>query len=846
MPDKRYKAVIIDGHSLLYRAFYALPSFSNSQGEATSAIYGFLNMLLKLINDQKPHYIGVSFDLPQPTFRHKIFKEYKSIRQKMPESLTPQINRLKEILPLLGVSFWEVAGFEGDDIMGTISQKLSKEHIPTLIVTADNDLLQLVTEDINVMKNIKGVSHFKIYTPEKVKEELGVYPQRIPDFKAIVGDKSDNIPGVPGIGKKTALKLLQRFSCIEDIYENINEIKDEKLRKKLEENKEVVLKNKEIIRIKTDVDLSTSLEELTLKPINAEKLLPILQELELYSLIKRLNIQKNKAPSSAEPHINHTEEVIEEAKKSRTLAIKNAGKLIHLSSETKNCIISPKELESIKEICEDDNIKKYGNNIKKEYLYLSKHNIKLKGIHFDTAVASYLLNPSRKAHSVENINLYLFGKSNASNVITRDILESVPQLREKLESYSLITLFNEIEIPLISILAEMEITGIKVDIKMLQDIKKDIEDKIREKNDYIRERIGTELNLNSPKQLSHLLFDVLHLPPIKKTKTGFSTDFETLHTLYQVTGSDLLKQIIEYRQLTKILNSYIIPLLELVDKNTHKIHTSFNQMVTSTGRLSSSNPNLQNIPLYSEFGKELRKAFVVSSSENIFLSADYSQIELRILAHFSKDELLMKAFSEGIDIHSLTAQQIFGVKMQNITSDMRRKAKAINFGIIYGMSDYGLAKSVGISRKESKKYIENYFNRYPKVKEFIENTIKEARESGMVKTLLGRIRMIPEINSRNKTVQKEGERLAINTPIQGSAADLIKMAMVKSMNFIKESNLHARLLLQIHDELLFELPEHELEEFEEKVKHTMEHAIELEVPLKVNIATGKNWGELDK
>ncbi len=849
MSNNRYKALIIDGHSLVYRAFYALPAFSNSRGEVTSAIYGFLNMILKLIKDYSPHYICVSFDLPQPTFRHKIYRDYKSVRQKMPESLTPQIKKLKEILPALGISFLEAVGFEGDDIIGTISQKFENHRIPTLIVTADNDLLQLVTENTNVMKNLKGVTTFKIYTPKEVEEELGIPPYKIPDLKAIIGDKSDNILGIPGIGKKTALKLLNGFSSVEELYENIDKIQEKKLREKLTNNQERVLKNKEIVKIKRDIELNAGLENLVLKPIEAEKLLPMLQELELHSLIKRLNLQKELPTElSANTPLHSIEEVVKEAKTSKILAIKvnKKGKLIHLSSKTTNCTISAEMTDTVKEICEDKSIKKCGNNIKEEYIFLSKHGIRLEGIYFDTAVASYLLNPSRKVHSTKSINAFLFNKNEASEIITSDILKSIQPLRESLEKHNLIRLFDEIEIPLIKILAEMEIAGIKIDIQTLQEIKTNVEEEIKTKSNYITEKLGIEINLNSPKQLSHLLFGILNLPPIKKTKTGFSTDFETLHTLYQITGSRLLKHIIEYRQLTKILNSYITPLLEMVDQKTHKIHTSFNQMITSTGRLSSSNPNLQNIPLYSEFGKELRRAFIVSEPGNVFLSADYSQIELRILAHFSKDELLIKAFNEGVDIHSLTAQQIFGVKMQNITAEMRRKAKAINFGIIYGMSDYGLAKSLGISRKEAKRYIENYFSKYPRVKEFIDKTIKSARESGMVKTLLGRIRMIPEVNSRNKTIQKEGERLAINTPIQGSAADLIKMAMVKSAKLIEEFGFHAKLLLQIHDELLFELPQHELKEFTKKIKHTMEHAIELDVPLKVNTTTGKNWGELDK
>ncbi len=856
------KFLLIDGHSLLYRAFYALPPLSTRDGFPTNAIYGFLRMLIRLLKEYNPRYGAVAFDTPKPTFRHLKFREYKIKRPEMPDKLKPQIDMAKEILRAMGIKTIEVEGYEADDIIGTLSLKAENSGYEVLIVSGDRDALQLASDKTKIIRTIKGISDIKVYDREKVIQEYGIEPSKIPHLIALKGDQSDDIPGIPSIGMKRALSLLKKHGDIDRIISNSNI-------KAIKENKEKLKLYLSIATIRRDIPLKIDIESLKISPIQGEKLFNFLKKLEFHSLIKELKLSRENI--KVEETFRHTVIESERDIKSALIALSKASEIYVkiLSSDRPPmwasirgaCLATEKEafiflshrlstfeiLNHLHYILSSPT-PKIGCDLKRSLVLLKRDGFDIKNINFDLSLASYLLDPAKTSHSIESLALSYLGKylpegsevERASEEAGACFLLKEKLLKE-LEKENLHKILNEVELPLTRVLADMEVEGIKLDETELSALEMEIEREIERIESDIFSKVGKRFNLNSPKQLAEILFDYLSLSPPGKRKKR-STDAQTLTELIRMGGpyKDVIEKILLYRGLAKLKSSYISSLPKLIHPKTGCIHTVFNQTITATGRLSSSDPNLQNIPIRSPIGKAIRKAFTVKRDENILVSADYSQIELRILAHFSGEPRLLEAFEKDLDIHAKTAAEIFGTDEKSVTPEQRRIAKIINFGIIYGMSPHGLAQELGISRSEAENYIRRYFSRYPKVRDYIENLIKEAKEKGYVKTILGRKRKIEEINSRYKKLREQAERCAINTPMQGSAADIIKIAMVKLHKELQ----HFKMLLQIHDELLFEGPEDKLDEEIEKVKSVMTSAINLSVPLKVSIKIGKNWGNM--
>lgn len=887
------RLVIIDGNSLINRAFYALPDLINKDGIHTNGVYGFLNMIHKILDDYKPDYLSVAFDIKAPTFRHIEFKEYKAQRKKMPQELAEQIPILKEILDAYGIHRIELEGFEADDLIGTLAKYCSENDFEVLIVTGDRDALQLVSENIKVFITKKGITNLEIYDIEKVNEKYGISPEQIIDFKGLVGDKSDNIPGVPGIGEKTASKLLNQFKTVEELIEKIDNVSSKSVREKIRENAHIALLSKRLATIKTDVPIEIDLNELKLVQPDYDKLLELFKQYGFNSLIKKVIPQNNENEKSKEVSNNHDnivinivndleqlDKLIYQIKEKKSLVFKifkeqknlRTDNIIGISlsfDKTSNYYINIRKDERLLfrliEIFEDDNIKKFGHGLKIDILALLKYGIALRGIEFDSFIAAYLLHPSRTGYDVADLSaeyldtkikseIELLGKGkNAKKFSDLNIDElseygkyycsTVIRVKDKmikeLEKLELLDLYKEIEMPLIEVLANMEFEGFNVDKNILEKLDKEFTEKIEELTKKIYELAGEKFNINSTKQLGEILFDKLCLPVIKKTKTGYSTSHDVLVKLQN--RHLIIPLIIEYRQLVKLKSTYVDGLYNLINPVTGKIHSNFNQTVTVTGRISSTEPNMQNIPIKLEMGRRIRKIFVPSDKEYILLDADYSQIELRVLAHMSKDENLIKAFKEDKDIHTLTASQVFNVPIDEVSSLERGRAKAVNFGIVYGISDYGLSENLNITRKEAKKYIDEYFKKYKGVKEYMDVTVKKGKEQGFVTTIFNRRRYIPELNSRNFNLRSFGERTAMNTPIQGSAADIIKIAMIKVFRELKQRKLKSKLILQVHDELIIDVYKDELDEVKKILKENMENAIMLDVPLKVDMNIGESW-----
>lgn len=873
---------LIDGNSYVYRAYYAIKQLSSSKGFPTNAIFGFTNMLLKIIREKSPDAILVAFDSPTPTERHRIYEEYKAQRPETPDDLIEQIPYIKKIISAFNITMIEIPGYEADDVLGTISKRAASQGNEVFIVTGDKDMLQLVDDRIRVYDPMKD----RVLDKKYIYERFGVVPERIPDFMALTGDAIDNIPGIKGIGEKTAKALLMDFETIDELINQIDRIKKEKLRSLISQNADVALLSKKLATLDTYVPIEIEIHELIRKEPDWYKLLQLFRELEFSSLLRFI-------PSIAEHEKNCEILYSKERIKDTFLSIQNAfafdiettgmnamrsnlvglalclekGKafyipVLHLNSEIQQ--IHKKDLiEAIAGVFENNGIAKIGHNIKYDLVILKKDGIQVNGQLFDTMIASYLLNPNKQDHSLEEVALthLSYRKKTFSEVLNKKgnfaevpITEAASyacddaylsfELKEillkKLHDEGLEDVYFNIEIPLIPVLVEVEAAGVKINTNRLLELSKELEREI----DGIQRRIyflaGEEFNINSPKQLSQVLFHSLGFQPGKKTKTGFSTEMAVLEEL--ATTHELPREILNYRSLNKLKTTYIDVLPLLTDPDTGRIHTSFNQSATATGRLSSSDPNLQNIPVKGEWGRRIREAFI-AEKDNFLLSADYSQVELRILAHLSKDEGLINAFRNNLDIHSQTASEIFHIPMDKVTSDIRRIAKTVNFGVIYGISPFGLSETLSISKDEAKDYIEQYFNKHPGVKAYIEKTFEEAREKGYVTTLFGRKRAIPEIRNKNTTIRQQGERLAINTPIQGTAADIIKIAMVKIWKKFKEKGLKSKMILQVHDELLFELLPEELEIVIDIVRMEMEGVTTLLVPIKVDINYGKNWAE---
>jgi len=885
--EKRKKFIILDGQGILYRTFYALPSLTTSFGQIINAVYGFTVILNKLLEEENPDYITIAFDTAAPTFRHKEFKEYKIHRPKMPEELCSQIPLVQEVIQGYNIRICSREGYEADDIIGTLVKEAERRNFQTLIVTGDKDALQLISPLTRVMNTIKGVSEVEVYDQDSILNKYGLEPERIVEIIALKGDPSDNIPGVPGIGEKIALNLISKFGNLDNLFKNIEQVTPVSLRDKLKEYQEQIFLSKKLATIITDVPLDYNFDDFRISLPNYELLLKIFKKLEFKNLVQKISEKFNSREGGVKYNLIETEEQLKELllllerEKYFSFQLLTSsppvitGKILGISLSFKNnknfyLPVTADNLvegakyhflkEGIKKLApffEDKEIFKIGYNLKDIFILLNHYQIELEGDIFDILIAAYLLDPSQKDYALPNLLWEYLGYfqnkkvKDSKNIhqsvedicqTTHQMLELKEVLEKQLKEKELLALFKDIELPLSRVLARMEIRGFKLDIDFLRDLSEQINLYLKGLEEKIYHLAGCKFNLNSPKQLSKILFEELKLPVIKKSKTGPSTDSFVLNTL--APQHKIIAFLLEYRELEKLKNTYIDKLPLLVNNQTKRIHTSFHQTITSTGRLSSSDPNLQNIPIRTEMGKKIRRAFV--AEENfILLSADYSQIELRILAHLSGDRILKEAFIRNEDIHARTASDIFELEPDLINEKMRRMAKTINFGIIYGMSSYGLAQSLGISREEAENYIYHYFQKFPGVKKYIEDQKEVARKNGYVLTLLNRRRYLTGINSPDKNIREFNERIAINTPIQGSAADLIKLAMIKIDQEIQKRRLKSRLILQIHDELILEVEQKDIEELKKLVKDIMENALDLSIPLVVNLKTGSNWAELN-
>ncbi|WBL14079.1 DNA polymerase I [Sutcliffiella sp. NC1] len=869
------KLVLIDGNSIAYRAFFALPLLSNDKGIHTNAIYGFTMMLMRILEEEKPTHMLVAFDAGKTTFRHKTFGEYKGGRQKTPPELSEQFSFLRELLNAYNIKTYELDNYEADDIIGTMSLQAEKDGFEVKVISGDKDLTQLASDRVTVDITRKGITDVDSYTPDFVQEKYGINVNQIIDMKGLMGDSSDNIPGVPGVGEKTALKLLKEFGSVESLLESIDQVSGKKLKEKLEENKEQALMSKELATILREAPIEVKVDDTKYDGFDAQKVVGIFKELGFNSLL-------DKVGATVEEPIEElktvTYEIVEEIREDHfawenVLMVEVLEENYHKATIQGIAIVNEKgsfyfrtedalQSEVFKEFAQSKEQKKTVFDAKRAQVALRWQGVELNGIDFDFHLASYILNPAeasedlaeivkKKGYAQVQADETIYGRGAKQAVPNEDILAehlirkatAMEQLKDtfikELEENEQLELFEQLEMPLSIILANMEATGVRVDIDRLEKMGEDLAQKLEKLEETIYELAGEKFNINSPKQLGVILFEKLGLPPVKKTKTGYSTSVDVLEALAE--KHEIIQQILNYRQLGKLKSTYIEGLLKVVHKDTSKIHTRFNQALTQTGRLSSIDPNLQNIPIRLEEGRKIRQAFVPSEKDWVIFAADYSQIELRVLAHIAGDEKLIEAFNEDADIHTKTAMDVFHVGADEVTSNMRRQAKAVNFGIVYGISDYGLSQSLGITRKEAKTFIDRYLESFPGVKQYMEDIVQDAKDKGYVSTLLHRRRYLPEITSRNFNLRSFAERTAMNTPIQGSAADIIKKAMINMAGRLKEEGLKTKLLLQVHDELVFEAPKEEMELLKKIVPEEMERAIKLDVPLKVDYSYGPTW-----
>ena len=835
---------LIDATAFCYRAFYALSGLATAAGEPTNAVYGFLNILNKILKEKKPDYLICCFDVSRDTFRLEKFAQYKMHRPAMPDALSSQIPVIKDIIRAYGIPIFEKKGFEADDIIAELAKKGAAKKLKVTIVSSDKDILQLVDSRISVFNPYKD--NGTLYDAKKVKEVFGVSPKVTVDIIALMGDDADNIPGVPGVGEKTAEKLILEFGSLEKLLRNIPKIKPEKIREAISAHLERIKLNKELITLNEQVGMDLDLKKVELGEPDYKELSRIFRRLEFKSLLRELPDTQEDVPE-LKLHDASAIELTKLLKSSDELVI-YGDRAEDLSFAIGDKIINALANEEITALISNARVKKAGYDLKKLKVSLFREGLILNGLDFDVMIAAYLLNPSRSSYALVDLALEYLGE-----FIRQEKLETKsglalavklkPVLEKALKEKNLLQLFTELEMPLVSVLAQMEQDGIKLDLKLLKELSRDIEKRLIKLIADIYEASGTQFNINSPKQLGQVLFDKLALPVIKKTKTGPSTDEEVLRRLAEKHAIAAL--LLEYRQLTKLKNTYVDALPKLVNPETARVHTSFNQAATETGRLSSSNPNLQNIPIKTEIGSKIRQAIIASGKDNYLLSCDYSQIELRVLAHLCGDKTLIEAFHNNQDVHRLSASLIYDVSEENVANEMREVAKRVNFGIIYGQSAFGLAKDLGIPVNQAQDFIDAYFLRYPKVRDFIDTQIKKARTEGFVTTLMGRRRYIPEINSKNMGIRQFAERQAVNTPIQGTASDLIKLAMVKISAQIEEKCLKSKMILQIHDELVFDLPAAELSVLTCLVKEIMEHVKKLDVPIKIDMKSGKNWLDME-
>lgn len=875
--------LVIDGNSLIHRAFHALPLLTNSKGVYTNAAYGFTTMLQKVLNNEQPGLVVVAFDKGKTTFRNEQYAAYKGTRKSTPEELRPQFLLVKDILKAMRIPFFELEGFEADDLIGTITTLGESTGLNVRILTGDRDALQLVSPRTKVMLTRKGITEIELFDEGKVWDKYGIHPNQVIDLKALQGDASDNIPGVPGIGEKTAAVLIKEYGKVEEILKNIDNLipKHQKL---LRGKEDQAMLSKSLATIVKDVPLEMDLSQCSWRGPDYQALLEVFNELEFKTLIKQIlegsrntrkSIESKDKPESDLPpvktyHVGYKmvnrpeafEEVLTKITETGRVALflegirgEGISSIALALADQDVFLLSPQDdqedgnswVELLRSLCENGQVKKYFHDAKNALWLLHHHKINLENLAGDTMVAAYLLNPTASNYeladiALEHLGIVLPAHGDISTAAKADVIFHLTgELHKKLEAQEEDRLYDEVELPLVSVLARMEMAGIAVDRQGLREISRELNEAIEVLGSRIHLLAGEQFNINSTRQLGQVLFEKLKLPVYKKTKTGYSTDAEVLERLAE--EHEIVSLLLEYRQLTKLKSTYSDGLAALIDPHTGRLHSTFHQTVTATGRLSSAEPNLQNIPIRLESGRRIRKVFIPRERDNLILAADYSQIELRVLAHVSQDASFLDAFRQAQDIHTRTASEVFGVPMEQVTPQLRNRAKAVNFGIVYGISDFGLARDLKVSRKEAKSYIDSYFARCPGVSSYIDRVIKEAKQQGYVTTLLNRRRYLPELLSPNYNIRSFGERAAMNTPIQGSAADIIKLAMVRVNQELTEQNLSAKMILQVHDELIFDVPEGEVKILADLVRSCMENAMILDVPLVVDLKLGPNWYE---
>ena len=862
--DSPPKLVLLDGNGLVYRAFYALPYFTTSDGQPTNAIYGFTNMLLKVLEEEKPTHLAVAFDRPSPTFRHEDFAAYKATRPVMPDDLRSQMQRVKEVVDAFRVPVFEVAGYEADDVIATLARRAEEAGFRVVVVTGDLDLLQVASDRTTVMVTSRGISETTSYDREAVRRRFGLEPQQLPDFKALRGDPTDNLPGVPGVGDKTASELVRRFGSVEALLEHLQEAPP-RLQDRLRENAEVVLQNKRLATVVGDVPTSVDWEALRVRPYDRQRVEALFRELEFKSLLERLGVgavQERGRYERVEPASLQRWQALREVALSldaegkpmegfvRGVAVSDRpGHAVYVSVEAG----FPPPLVGL---LESEAVGKISQDAKADLIRLRRAGLNPRGFRFDVGIASYVLNPGRRSHDLETVAWeqigWGLGEDGQGLAALRgsweraceeaDALQRVtPRLRAALQEREGERIYREIEMPLVPVLADMEMAGVAVDVSYLRELAEELRARLEALASEIYQLAGLEFNLGSPKQLAFVLFEKLGLPPLKKTKTGYSTDADVLEAL--APHHPVVARIVQHRELSKLLSTYVEVLPRLVNPHTGRVHTTFNQTVAATGRLSSQDPNLQNIPVRTEEGRRIRRAFVAPPGR-VLLSADYNQIELRLLAHMSGDAALQEVFRAGRDIHAEVAAEVFGLPRDQLSPEHRRRAKAINFGIAYGISGYGLGQQMGVTPAEADAYIQRYFARYPGVRAYVWRTVEEARRTGYVSTLLGRRRYLADLHSRNRVVREAAERVAINTPIQGSQADLIKLAMIRIHREVLPRFPGAHMILQVHDELVFELDPDQAEALGRQAADIMVHALPLSVPIQVELRVGPNWSDL--
>lgn len=896
------KLIVVDGNSIVNRAFYGIMGskmLQTADGTYTNAVYGFLAILFKELEEINPEYIAVAFDLKAPTARHKMYDGYKANRKGMPDELAAQMPILKNVLKAMNITIIEKEGYEADDILGTLSVMAEKQGIDVALLTGDRDSFQLATDKVSIYipRTKNGKTETDIFDRNKVLEVYGVEPKQMIEVKGLQGDTSDNIPGVPGIGEKTALSIVKKYGTIEKLYEMIEAETDNlkgKQREKIAENKELAILSKTLGTINLEAPVEKNIDDLKIQEWNKSEVLKIFRELRFNRYIDRFKLNEDSnitedneienqnskikfnKENIGEENFKELEKKIKEeeilyfyieTKEDFNSIIKKSIKCIsiYIKNENKVYDMMVSDIKVLKDLFENENILKCSYDLKEVYILALEAGIKPKNFMFDIRIAGYLLNSVSNLYTIpdlmnqylektieipeeKQVQMNLFDTvdnreekvDEKASIFAYSIGNLYEVLKKELEKNEMLDLFNNIEMPVLEVLADMQYRGMYVDKEELIKYGDELKAKLEELTKTIHELAGEEFNINSPKQLGEILFEKLKLPVVKKTKSGYSTDVDTLEKLQN--EHEIIEYILDYRQLAKLNSTYVEGLIPYINKNTDRIHSYFHQTVTATGRISSTEPNLQNIPTRIEIGKKLRKVFKPAESK-IFLDADYSQIELRILAHVSKDEIMIDNFNNDEDIHAQAASRVFGIPIEEVTKELRSKAKAVNFGIVYGISDFGLAEQIHSSRKEAKQYIEQYLDKYHGIREFMTSVVEEAKAKGFIATMYNRRRYIPELKSKNFMVRKFGDRVAMNTPIQGSAADIMKIAMINVYRKLKEENLKSKLVLQVHDELLIETDIDEKDRVKEILISGMESAAKLLVPLKVEVEEGKNWYE---